>query len=132
MKTKITAPGVFSPSSLFSHAIAVDQGQLVFLSGCLARDPASGKVGPIGDIVAQATVCFENIGKILGAAGGSLKDTVKMTVFLKNPSDYAAFNDVRRKMLTETDYASSTVIASLVDPDALVEIEVVAMVQARP
>lgn len=127
MKAKITADGVYAPGGLFSHAIIPAAGRTVYLSGCLARDPTSGGVAHIGSIDGQARLCFANIERILKAAGGGLDNIAKMTVFLRDVADYAQFNAVRRSVMGQIAYASSTVIAALVETEALVEVEVIAV-----
>ena len=79
----------------------------------------------IGDIRVQTRQCIENIRNILEAAGGSLRDLVKVTVFLRPSADYAAMNEVRRELLTGIEFASSTVMVGLNAPEALIEVEAV-------
>ncbi|MET2828451.1 RidA family protein [Mesorhizobium shangrilense] len=131
MKRMITAEGVSPPGAPFSSAIAVDGGTLVHTSGFLARDPKSGAILHPGDAEQQTLHCFNSIEKVLRAAGGALQDLVKMTVFLRNASDYEAMNRARRSRLAGIDYASSTVIAGLVAAEALVEIECVAAISGH-
>lgn len=127
MKTQIVADGVYSPSGLFSHAITVGSGRLLFSSGFLARDPVSGAVAPTGDVAEQTRRCLTNMERVLNSAGGTKGDIVKLTVYLTARENYQAMNAVRREMLSGIHYASTTVISWLVDPDALVEIDVVAV-----
>lgn len=128
VKRKISVEGVSAPGAPYSSAIAVTGGTLIYTSGFLARDPKTGAIAHPGDAGQQTLACFDSIEKVLQAAGGTLRDIVKMTVFLRNGSDYEAMNGARRSRLTGIDYASSTVITGLVAADALVEIECVAMV----
>jgi 2-iminobutanoate/2-iminopropanoate deaminase len=130
MKRKITAEGVAVPGAPFTSAIAVTSGTMVHTSGFMARDPENGKILHPGDAERQTLECFGKIEKVLKAAGGTLDDIVKMTVFLRNTSDYEAMNRARRSRLTGIDYASSTVITGLVAEEALVEIECVAVIGA--
>jgi 2-iminobutanoate/2-iminopropanoate deaminase len=132
MKKQVTAAGVYSPNQLFSHAISIEPGRLMFVSGMLARDPATGAVGPEGDVRAQTRQVFDSIARVLAADGASLRDITKMTVYLKRRGDYAQMNAVRREVLQGMHYASTTVIAELVDEDALVEIEAVARLPDGP
>lgn len=128
MKCKITADGVSVPGAPFVSAIAVDTGRVVYTSGFLARDSETGVILHKGDAERQTLVCFDKIEKVLQAAGGSLRDIVKMTVFLRDVSDYEAMNRARRERLAGIEYASSTVIAGLAAADGLVEIECVASI----
>lgn len=128
MKRKITAEGISVPGAPFASAIATRERTLIHTSGFLARDPKGGAILHPGDAERQTLACFDAIEKVLEAAGGGLHDMVKMTVFLRNVSDYEAMNRARRARLSGIDYASSTVIAGLVAADALVEIECVAAI----
>ena len=128
MKRKITAEGVSVPGAPFASAIAVDSGKVVYTSGFLARDSQTGAILHKGNAELQTLECFDKIEKVLQAAGGTLQDIVKMTVFLRDVSDYEAMNRARRARLAGIDYASSTVIAGLAAADGLVEIECVAVV----
>lgn len=130
MKRKIDVAGVSAPGAQFASAIAANGGTLIYTSGFLARDPESGGIAHPGDAEQQTLRCFDSIEKVLRAAGGRLQDIVKMTVFLRHGSAYEAMNRARRSRLAGIDYASTTVIAGLVAPDALVEIECVAAVSA--
>ena len=131
MKRRIDVEGVSVSGAPFSSAIAVDGRTLIHTSGFLARDPKSGAIVHPGDVERQTLHCFDSIDRVLQAAGGALQDIVKMTVFLRNVSDYDAMNRARRSRLAGIDYASSTVIAGLVAADALVEIECVAAVSGK-
>jgi 2-iminobutanoate/2-iminopropanoate deaminase len=127
MKTQIVSDGVYAPSGLFSHAIAVGSGRILFSSGFLSRDPASGVIGPMRDVAEQTRRCLSNIERVLVSAGGTRSDIVKMTVYLSARENYQKMNAIRREMLSGIDYASTTVISGLVDPEALVEIDIVAV-----
>jgi 2-iminobutanoate/2-iminopropanoate deaminase len=126
MNRRIIAEGVYAPANLFAHAVELREARTVYSSGFLARDPLTGIVGPVGDVAAQTSHCLSSIEKVLATAGARLEDIVKMTVFLRDARDYDAMNAIRRQRLAGCTYASSTVIAGLVDANALVEIEVVA------
>jgi 2-iminobutanoate/2-iminopropanoate deaminase len=128
MKRQINSEGVYRPNALFSHAMAVDGGTLVCSSGVLARDPETGRILHPGDAQQQTLTCLGALDTVLRTAGGSLESIVKMTVFLRDAGDYDAMNAARRARLAGCAYASSTVIAGLVAEDALVEIEVIAVV----
>lgn len=129
MPQRITAPGL-PGSALFAHAVATEPGRLLLSSGFLSRDPASGKIGPAGDAAEQTRRVLSSIEQVLNAAGASMKDLVRMTVYLVRREDYAAMNSVRREVLAGLTYASTTVLAGLLDPDALIEIDVVAQLPA--
>lgn len=114
----------------YVQGVTVSSGKLVFTSGLLARDREGTMVG-IGNIRKQTQQCLENVGHVLEAAGGSMRDLVKVTVFLRDLKDYVGMNEVRREMLEGIPLASSTVEAGLNDSNALIEIEAVAVVSRR-
>jgi len=112
----------------FSQAIKVrDAKTIVFISGQVAIDSLGNIVGK-GDAAAQTRQILENIKAILEAAGGSIKDIVKVTVYL---TDMEYFNDVhkiRMEYFKEDPPASTLVqVSKLVIPDLLVEIEAIAI-----
>ncbi|MBM3775855.1 MAG: RidA family protein [Acidobacteria bacterium] len=129
MKRALTSPRVAKTKGPYVQGVAVSGGTLVFTSGVVARG-VDGRIRGIGDIAAQTRQCLKNIENIIRAGGGSLRDLVKVTVFLRDLRDYAAMNEVRRSVLAETVFASSTVQAQLNAPQALIEIEAVAFVSA--
>ncbi|MSO89507.1 MAG: RidA family protein, partial [Rhodospirillaceae bacterium] len=104
---------------------AIRVGNMVFTSGQAGRNRETGKMGDIRD---QARRCIGNIGAILEEAGASLADVVKVTVFLRNPEDAPAFNDVYRELMPEPLPARSSAYVQLKNPDMLVEMEAVAVV----
>lgn len=116
------APGAVGP---YSQAVKV--GNLVFTSGQIPLDPATGElVG--GDVKKAAERSLENVKAILEAAGTSLDKVVKTTVFVKNMSDFAAVNEVYAKYFDKDMPARSCVEVKL-PKDALVEIEVIALAE---
>jgi 2-iminobutanoate/2-iminopropanoate deaminase len=127
-KKAIVSPRVAKTKGPYVQGVEVSDAKLVFTSGVVARD-VNGVIVGAGDIAAQTRQCFENIRNIIEAAGGSLADLVKVTVFVRPGTDYAAMNEVRRELLTGVDFASSTVQVGLNAPDALIEVEAVAAVK---
>ena len=111
----------------FSPATRV--GNLVFVSGQVAADENGDLVG-IGDARAQSEQCFRNIEAALTAAGASWDDVTKITCFMVNADDYAAYAEVRNGIFPENGPASSTVfVTALVRPEMLVEVEAFAVVE---
>ena len=103
-------------------------GDVLFASGQVALDPATGQLVP-GGIAEQTVRVLENVKAVLAEAGLSLADVVKTTVFLKNMSDFAAMNEIYAKYLAPEGVvppARSTVAVAGLPKDALVEIEVLA------
>lgn len=118
------APGAIGP---YSQAIAVSG--LVFCSGQIAIDPATGQfVG--GDVAAQTARVLDNVAAVLEAAGARLDSVVKTTVFLKSMDDFAAMNAVYAERFGEHRPARSTVEVARLPRDAAVEIEVIAVTAA--
>ena len=110
---------------------AVQSGHLLFISGQAAVDE-QGKVVSPGDCGGQTEYIMGRMKAILEAAGAGFEDVVKTTTFLTDVADYAAYNGVRSKYFPQDPPASSTVIvAALVNPQMLVEVEAVAVVPAR-
>lgn len=114
------APGAVGP---YSQAIAV--GGLVFASGQLPLDPATGKF-PEGGIKEQTRQSLTNVKHVLEAAGTSLAHVVKTTVFLSDMANFGAMNEVYAEFFAQPYPARSAVAVKTLPKDALVEIEVVA------
>ena len=87
-KTIINPPTLARPVG-FSHGIAVTGGHLLFLAGQTASDQKGRIVAP-GDIVAQYTQVLQNLQTVVEAAGGTMQDIVKMTIFVSNRDNYRA------------------------------------------
>jgi 2-iminobutanoate/2-iminopropanoate deaminase len=115
-----TAP---TPTGPFNHAIRY--GNLVFTSGQAGRNRETGKMGDIAD---QARRCIGNIATILTAAGTSLEHVLKVTVFMRDPADRAAFNEVYEELMPKPYPARTAAFCELGNPDMLVEIDVIAAV----
>ncbi len=116
-----------APAAVGPYSQAVRVGNLVYTAGQIALDPASGKM--VGDTVTeQAERVLENLKAALEAAGTSLENVVKTTVFISDMGNFAELNAVYGRYFSEGKPARSTVSASL-PLDALVEIEAVALVE---
>lgn len=115
-----TAP---TPTGPFNHAIRY--GNLVFTSGQAGRNRETGKMGDIAD---QARRCIGNIATILTAAGTSLDHVLKVTVFMRDPADRAAFNEVYEELMPKPYPARTAAFCDLGNPDMLVELDVIAAV----
>jgi len=126
-KSAIISDKVAKTKGPYAQGVAVTNAKLVYTSGVVARD-AGGTIVGGGDIRAQTRQCFENIRNIVEAAGGTLADLVKVTVFVRPGVDYAAMNEVRRELLDGVAFASSTVQVGLNAPEALIEVEAVAAI----
>jgi 2-iminobutanoate/2-iminopropanoate deaminase len=116
------APKAIGP---YSQAIAVTPKELVFCSGQIALDPVSGNVVD-GGVDAQTERVLDNIVGLLEAAGCSLADVVKTTIFLADMNDFAKVNELYGKRFSKDPPARSTVQVARLPRDVKVEIEVIA------
>ena len=120
---KPIVPSGIAPNPALSPGIQV--GDLLFISGNVGQDQNGNLVGP-GDCEAQSRQVMSNIRTIAEAAGASMSDVVKITCFLTNVADYPAYGKVRSETFPTSPPASSTVmVAALVRPEYLVEVEAV-------
>mgnify|MGYP000866041023 CR=1 FL=1 len=132
MPRRTINPSTLSQPTGYSHVTTVSDGTLINVSGQIALD-AAGKVVGVGDLAAQARQVYENLSACLKAAGASFADVIKLVTFVVNltPDKAVAVRGVRREFLTEPYPASTMVgVTSLVNPDLLIEIEVVAFTPA--
>ena len=118
-----------APAAIGPYSQAVRVGDLLFASGQVALDPATGQLAQ-GGIAEQTVRALENVKAVLAEAGLTLANVVKTTVFLKSMGDFAAMNEIYAKYLAPEGVvppARSTVAVAALPKDALVEIEVVAI-----
>jgi 2-iminobutanoate/2-iminopropanoate deaminase len=123
MKQAVSSPD--APKAIGPYSQAVRAGQLLFLSGQVPLDPATGEIVS-GDIAAQTRRVFENLAAVLKAGGRSLSDVVRTTVFLADMSDFAEVNKVYGSYFSEPYPARATVQVARLPKDARVEIDVIA------
>jgi reactive intermediate/imine deaminase len=124
-KEVVSAPKVATPPAPIS--MATKAGNLVFVAGIVALD-ASGNIVGKGDIKAQTRQVLENIKELVAAAGGTLSDVTKTTVYLTDFGNYASMNEVYREYFTNSPPARATVKVELFNPSFLVEIDAIAVV----
>ena len=116
------APGAIGP-----YSQAVKAGNMVFCSGQIPIDVATGEF--VSDDVAEQTgQVLTNLSAVLEAAGTSLNNVVKTTVFLADMNDFTAMNEVYAEFFSENKPARATVQAARLPKDARVEIECIALV----
>lgn len=124
MKETVTtdkAPGAIGP-----YSQAIKAGNLVFCSGQIPIDPVTGEF--VSDVVAEQTEqVLKNLGEVLKAAGTSLDNVVKTTVFLADMNDFAQMNEVYGRYFNENKPARATVQAARLPRDARVEIDCIAL-----
>ena len=114
-----------APAAIGPYSQAVRAGDLLFVSGQIPADPATGEIVE-PTIQAQAKRSLENLKAILEAAGASLDQVVKTTVFLKNMDDFVEMNRVYKTFFTTDCPARSAVQVAKLPKDVLVEIEAIA------
>ena len=113
-----------APAAIGPYCQAMVTGNLLFTSGQIPIDPASGQV--VGeDVTAQAEQVMKNLGEVLSAAGASYESAVKTTCFLADMGDFGAFNEVYGRYFTGKP-ARSCVAVKTLPKGVLCEIEVVA------
>ncbi len=114
-----------APAALGPYSVAAEAAGLVFISGQVAIDPASGERAP-DDVSAQTRRVMDNIGAILGDLGLGYADIVKTTIFLADMADFPTVNEIYAGYFGEEPPARATVQAGALPGGFLVEIEVVA------
>ena len=122
-KQAISSPA--APKAIGPYSPAVRAGQLLFVSGQVSIDPASGAF-VAGDIKAETRQVLENIGALLKAGNLDFSAVVRTTVFLSDMNDFAAMNDVYGGFFPEPYPARATVQVARLPRDARVEIDVIA------
>jgi 2-iminobutanoate/2-iminopropanoate deaminase len=124
-----TDPDPYEPYRI-SQAIRV--GDFLFVSGQAAIDEHGQLVG-VGDFDAQAEQAFKNLDRVLDAGGSSLRDVVKVTIFLTDMSNFAKIVELRRRWFSEPYPADSIIqVAALALPELEIEIEAVAVATDTP
>ena len=116
-----------APAAIGPYSQAVSIGDLLFTSGQIPINPATGNIEAT-DIEGQAKQSIENIGAILAEAGTTFEKVVKTTCFLANMDDFAAFNAVYEKYFTEKP-ARSCVAVKTLPKNVLCEIELIAIAE---
>ena len=115
-----------APKAIGPYAQAIRTGDLLFVSGQIALDPASGAVVD-GDVSVQTRRLLTSARAILEAGGASLETVVKTTVYLTDMAHFAAMNEVYATFFTSNPPARSTVQVAKLPMDVLVEIETIAL-----
>ena len=114
-----------SPKPRGPYSPAVRAGDFIFVAGQGPIDPVSNEFS-FGDIQHETRVTLTNVQRILEAAGASLSDVVKWSVFLRNGSDFDAMNSVYAEFFGDTKPARTTVEAKFANPTMKVEIDCIA------
>jgi len=120
----ITTEG--APAAIGPYSQAVEGGGLIFLSGQIPIDPATGEVLQ-GGITEQSRQVFRNLEAVLSAAGSGFSGVLKCTVYLRDLGDFEALNQVYAEVFDPPHPARATVEVSRLPRDVLVEIDAVAL-----
>jgi 2-iminobutanoate/2-iminopropanoate deaminase len=123
MKEAVFSPN--APKAIGPYSQAVRAGQLLFVSGQVPLDPATGQI-VAGDIETQTRRVFDNLAAVLRAGGRSFADVVRTTVFLADMNDFTAVNDVYGTYFSAPYPARATVQVARLPKDARVEIDLIA------
>lgn len=122
---KITITTDKAPKAIGPYAQAIKFGNLVFTSGQIAIDPKTDKIVE-GGIESQARQVFDNIKEVLEAARSSLKDVLKVTVYMKDLSQFTNMNEIFSLYFGANKPARSCVEVSRLPKDVLIEVDVIA------
>jgi len=123
VREAISAPD--APAAIGPYSQAIKSGSLLFLSGQIPLDPATGQLVP-GGIEAQTRQVFTNIAAILTAAGATFDNVVSATVYVADMNDFAKVNEIYATYFNAPAPARATVQVARLPKDSLVEIQVVA------
>jgi 2-iminobutanoate/2-iminopropanoate deaminase len=123
MRLSVSTPS--APAAIGPYSQGIKAGNLLFVSGQIPIDPATGVVVD-GDISTQTRRVFQNLKAILAAAGTSFDAVVRTTVYLSDINDFAAMNEVYGTFFSAPAPARSTVQVARLPRDARVEIDVIA------
>jgi len=127
-KRKVVNPGLRGYDRYTFSPGVIKEGKLLFISGITATDDQGNLVGK-GDIVAQTRAIYRTMGKILEAAGATFDDVVKTVDYVTTTENYRRTADVRREVF-QRDFPAATgvIVAGLLRPDALIEIDAIAVI----
>ena len=115
-----------APAAIGPYNQAIQAGNMLFASGQLGLDPATGNF-PEGGVKEQTIQSFQNVKAILEEAGFSIDDVVKTTVYLADMADFAAMNEIYASQFEGDFPARSAVAVKTLPKNALVEVEVIAV-----
>lgn len=125
MRQAIHAPG--APKAMGAYSPAIKAGNLVFVSGQIPVDPATGQLVD-GDMAAQADRVMKNVAAVLAGAGLDFSHVVRTTVFLTDMDAFSAMNEVYAKYIVDPPPARATVQVARLPRDVKIEIDCIAMV----
>jgi len=123
--TRTVVLSAAAPKPVSAYSQAIQSGQLLFLAGQIPLDPSTGKVVS-GTIAEETDRILENLRAVLLAAGATLENVVKTTVYLTNMADFAAFNEAYARHFTKDPPARTTVAVAALPLGVRVEVEAIA------
>jgi 2-iminobutanoate/2-iminopropanoate deaminase len=126
MRQVVTAPD--APKAMGAYSPAIKAGNLLFISGQIPVDPATGDLIQ-GDIAAQADQVMRNLTALLRAAGASFTNVVRTTVYLSDMNDFAGMNEIYSKYIVDPPPARATVQVARLPRDVKIEIDAIAVLQ---
>jgi len=121
----ISAPD--APKAMGAYSPAIKAGNLLFISGQIPLDPATGNL-VTGDISAQADRVMRNVSALLRAAGLGFEHVVRTTVFLADMNDFAGMNEVYSRYIVDPPPARATVQVARLPRDVRIEVDAIAMI----
>ena len=124
MRQVISAPD--APKAMGAYSPAIKAGNLLFVSGQIPIDPASGALVD-GDITVQTEQVMRNLGALLRAAGAGFDHVVRTTVFLADMGDFAAMNEVCSRHIVAPAPARATVQVARLPRDVKIEVDAIAV-----
>jgi 2-iminobutanoate/2-iminopropanoate deaminase len=127
VKQVITTPR--APAAIGPYSQGIKAGNLLFVSGQIPIDPATGALIEAKDIPSQTRRVLQNIQQILSSGGATMDHVVRTTVFLKDMNDFAEMNRVYGEFFKEAAPARATVEVARLPKDAAVEIDCIAIVE---
>lgn len=113
-----------APAAIGPYSQAIKASSLVFLSGQIPLDPESMEIVP-GDVAAQTHQVFKNLIAVSEAAGGSLANAVKLTIYVTDLGDFATVNEIMASYFSEPFPARATIQVSALPKGAAVEIDAI-------
>jgi 2-iminobutanoate/2-iminopropanoate deaminase len=119
------APKAIGP---YAQAVTVPAGRMVFCSGQIPLDPATGEMVGASDVRLQAKRVLDNLGAVLAAAGASFESVVKTTIYLTDLQDFGTVNEIYAGYFGKDPPARATVQAAGLPKGALIEIDAIAVV----
>ncbi|MGB3414718.1 MAG: RidA family protein [Microbacteriaceae bacterium] len=125
---EIVSEDLAAPNGNFAQAMKVTGAQsFVFVSGMTARNKEGGVTG-VGDVVAQTHQVCQNIKSVLEAAGGEMKNIMRVDVYVRNMEDFKASHEVRKMYFPQNPASTMVEVSKFVNKDYLIEINAIAVI----